>query len=474
MTLRNRVIAAVSLIALTLVVVLVFVTRTTEANLVAQVDDDLQGAVRPVRNLGYGPGDPGPGSHEDWPEPPPDDGEGPRLSSVYVGVVNGDEVVTLAEPGLSEEELALPDIDAAAASEAALDGDPFTVPADGSDLRWRVRATQSEDGLVTVIAMPLDSVDAAIDDLVTLELIAGIIIIGALALVAFWVIRLGVNPIRRMTHTATDIAEGDLTHRVPESSPGTEAAELGDALNKMLASIEESFGERDRAEGRLRQFVADASHELRTPVATIRGYAELYRAGGLDGPERLDDAMRRTEDEAVRMGGLVEDLLSLARLDEGRPLELIDVDLSVVAQDAANDARAVDPDRDIEADAPDQVVVRADEQRIRQVVANLVGNALAHTPAGTPVRVSAGTAADGAWIEVSDEGPGMAPEVAGRAFERFYRADPARSRHAGGSGLGLAIADAVVRAHGGSVVLESTPGEGTTVRVVLGSTPSEL
>ena len=243
--------------------------------------------------------------------------------------------------------------------------------------------------------------------------------------------------------------------------------ELGDALNKMLASIEESFSERDRAEGRLRQFVADASHELRTPVATIRGYAELYRSGGLEDPEQLDDAMERTEAEAVRMGGLVEDLLSLARLDEGRPLELAAVDLARVAVDAANDARAVDPDRSIEAVVSEPVVVQADEQRIRQVVANLVGNALVHTPTDTQVWIRSYTGPDGPCIEVADDGPGMPPEVATRAFERFYRADPARSRHAGGSGLGLAIVDAVVRAHGGSVSLSSTVGEGTTVRLLL-------
>lgn len=467
MSLRARVIAAVSVIALTLVAAMVFLTRTTESNLTNQVDDELAGAVRPVRALGYGHGDPALQPPADPPEPPPEDDVGPRLSAVFVGVVDGDQVVTVAKPGLGEEDLALPDIDPTDAVQAASTGQPITVSADGSDLRWRVSAIDSGDGLVTVIAMPLDSVDSAIDDLVTLEIIVGAIIFGALALVAFWVIRLGVSPIQKMTHTATAIAEGDLTRRVPESGPGTEVGELGDALNKMLASIEESFSERDRAEGRLRQFVADASHELRTPVATIRGYAELYRSGGLEDPEQLDDAMERTEAEAVRMGGLVEDLLSLARLDEGRPLELAAVDLARVAVDAANDARAVDPDRSIEAVVSEPVVVQADEQRIRQVVANLVGNALVHTPTDTQVWIRSYTGPDGPCIEVADDGPGMPPEVATRAFERFYRADPARSRHAGGSGLGLAIVDAVVRAHGGSVSLSSTVGEGTTVRLLL-------
>ncbi|MEZ5350923.1 MAG: HAMP domain-containing sensor histidine kinase [Microthrixaceae bacterium] len=202
------------------------------------------------------------------------------------------------------------------------------------------------------------------------------------------------------------------------------------------------------------------------------GYVELYRAGGLEDPERLADAMRRTEAETVRMGGLVEDLLSLARLDEGRPLEVVDVDLCSVVEDAAADARAVDPTRAVETSTATPVVVRADEARIRQVVANLVGNALVHTPDGTPVRLSCGTSDGSSFLEVSDDGPGMAPEVAERAFERFYRADPSRSRHRGGSGLGLAIVDAAVGAHNGRVSLVSVPGEGTTIRVDLPTRPN--
>ena len=471
MTLRTRLIAAMSVIALTLVAAMVFVTRSTEANLTAQVDDDLAGASRAAEAIAYGLGDPPPVPPGDRPEPRPDD-EGSRLSAVYVGVVDGEEVVTVERPGLNEESSGLPQIDAAEASGAASSGALFNVEDEDSTSRWRVRASEASNGLVTVVAMPLDSVDAAIDDLVTLELVAGAIIFGALALVAFWVIRLGVNPIRRMTDTASAIAAGDLTRRVPESASGTEVGDLGNALNRMLTSIEESFSERDRAEGRLRQFAADASHELRTPVATIRGYAELYRAGGLEDPERLADAMRRTEAETVRMGGLVEDLLSLARLDEGRPLEVVDVDLCSVIEDAAADARAVDPTRTVETSTATPVVVRADEARIRQVVANLVGNALVHTPDGTPVRLSCGSEDGSSFLEVSDDGPGMAPEVAERAFERFYRADPSRSRHRGGSGLGLAIVDAAVGAHNGRVSLVSVPGEGTTIRVDLPTRPN--
>lgn len=238
----------------------------------------------------------------------------------------------------------------------------------------------------------------------------------------------------------------------------------------MLTSIEASFAERQRVEERLRRFVADASHELRTPIATIRGYAELHRTGALEDDHALDDAMRRTEQEAIRMGGLVDDLLSLARLDRGRPLELGPVDLAVIARDAANDAAAVDPTRPIRVDTSGPAIVAADGGRIRQVVTNLVSNALVHTPPSTPITITTAAQDRGnAYIEVADDGPGMASEVVERAFERFYRADPSRSRHRGGSGLGLAIVHAVVIAHRGSVTLDSAPGAGTTVRVELPS-----
>jgi two-component system OmpR family sensor kinase len=270
-----------------------------------------------------------------------------------------------------------------------------------------------------------------------------------------------------MTETAVAIADGDLSQRVPDVVPGTEAGELGEALNTMLGRIEGAFAERARSEARLRQFVADASHELRTPVTTIRGYAELYRTGGLRGPGELDSALRRTEDEAVRMGSLVEDLLLLARLDQGRPLQREPVDLDVLARDAVRDAGAVDPDHPVTAVTAGGVVVPGDADRLQQVVTNLVGNARVHTPPGTAVEVRTSREGDRAVLEVADSGPGMPPEVAERAFERFYRADPARSRHQGGTGLGLAIVKATVDAHGGTVSIRSAPGQGTTVRVEL-------
>jgi two-component system OmpR family sensor kinase len=217
----------------------------------------------------------------------------------------------------------------------------------------------------------------------------------------------------------------------------------------------------------LRRFIADASHELRTPITTIRGYAELYRTGGLDDGDELREAMRRTEQESTRMGGLIDDLLQLARLDQGRSLLQEPVDLAAVVADAARDARAVAPGRVVSCDAGEPLVVTGDGDRLRQVVANLVGNALVHTEAGTAIALRATRRGDRATVEVADEGEGMAPATAARAFERFFRADASRSRHHGGSGLGLAIVEAVVAAHGGSVSLDSAPGRGTTVRIDL-------
>ncbi len=350
---------------------------------------------------------------------------------------------------------------------ALREGKAVTVGAAGSDERYRMLGrVEGRLGGVTVAALPMEDVDDAVRRLVAVEVVAVLSVLAVLGLVTGWVIRLGIRPLRRMTATAGAIAGGDLSQRIPESAPGTEAADLGVALNAMLGRIEEAFDERTASEARLRRFIADASHELRTPVTTIRGYAELYRTGALDRKAELAEAMRRTEQEAVRMGTLVEDLLHLARLDQGRPLERAPVDLAAVAADAVLDAQAVAPDRTLAVDGPTELVVQGDEGRLRQVTANLVGNALVHAP-GARVDVKLARRGDSAVLEVADDGPGMAPADAAKAFERFYRADASRQRHRGGSGLGLAIVEATVRAHGGTVAIDTAPGEGTTVRVEL-------
>jgi two-component system OmpR family sensor kinase len=388
---------------------------------------------------------------------------------VYVGVVDGGTVETVSTPDLFDGDLALPDIDAAAATAAAASADPFTTGAVDSDLRYRVLATtDGRSGEVIVLALPLTDVDSAVDRLVGVAAVATLAVLVVVGAVAWWVIRLGIRPVQRMTETAKAIATGELSHRVPDVARGTEAGELGAALNVMLGRIEDAFDERSRSEDRLRRFVADASHELRTPITTIRGYAELYRTGALGDRDELDAAMRRTEQEAVRMGNLVEDMLALARLDEGRPLQRGPVDLAAIAADAGRDAQAVQPRRVVRVQtdgAP--VVVAGDEDRLRQVVANVVGNALVHTDTTAALDIVVRQTDGTGELDVTDHGPGMPEADAARAFERFYRADPSRSRHRGGSGLGLAIVAATVDAHGGTVQLRSRLGEGTTVTLSL-------
>ena len=444
-----------ALVVVALVAVAAFITATTRAYLIDQVDDRLAAAARPERA-------------DDFDHGPPPPGAGPgRLSDLYEGVIrDGGELDTFFAPNLSGED-AIPDIDADAAAALAASGTPATVDAVGdSDVRYRVRVRQGDGGLY-VTGLPLTDVDDTMSRLITVEAIATVVIVGLLAAVAWWVVRLGIRPIKQMTRTATEIAAGDLSHRVPEMAPATEAGQLGRALNDMLESLETAFAERTESQERLRQFVADASHELRTPVTTIRGYAELYRIGGLADPGEMDEAMRRTEQEAVRMARLVDDLLALAKFDEGRPLEQRPVDVAGLVADAARDARAVDPQRPITTELDGPIVVAGDEDRLRQVLANIVGNALVHTPPDVPVELAATTADGQARVTVTDHGPGMAPEVAARVTQRFYRADRSRARERGGSGLGMAIADAAVAAHGGTIVVDSAVGRGTTVTVTL-------
>ncbi|MGK2948810.1 MAG: sensor histidine kinase [Acidimicrobiales bacterium] len=454
LSLRARLLLGAGLIALVLVVAALATTRSTRANLVAQVDGQLRAAGPQLTFDGDRPQRPG-GSP----------GASPRLSSLYIGLVtSAGDLVTVATPDLTGSDAPLPVL-GPDDPDALRDGASVTLSSTDPDVRYRMQARGERAGTLTVLALPLDDVDQAMRRLSAVLALAGAVVLGTLALVVWWVIRLGVRPVQRMSEAAQAIAAGDLSRRVPQGEAGTEAGELGDALNGMLGRIEDAFDQRTASEARLRQFVADASHELRTPVTTIRGYAELYRSGALAQPGELDEAMRRTEAEAVRMGSLVDDLLQLARLDQGRPLAREPVDLAVLARDAVADAAAVAPDRTIAVEAV-RAVVEGDELQLRQVLANLVANALAHAP-GASITVRTAVEADAAVLEVVDDGPGMAEADAARAFERFYRADAARTRHQGGSGLGLAIVDATVRAHGGTTALRSSPGAGTTVRITL-------
>jgi two-component system OmpR family sensor kinase len=316
--------------------------------------------------------------------------------------------------------------------------------------------------------------------LVLTEVITGGALIALLAVCGNWLIDRGLAPLRRMASTADLItSSGDLAARMPDPGDQEETGRLAAAINTMLDRIQQAFSARLRSEQKVRQFAADASHELRTPLTTIRGYAELYRANAL-GPGDLPNAMRRIEQEAERMSMLVAELLELARLDRPSSLDLSETDLTVLAKDAVADARAVEPDREVRTSAPDSLVVTADEPRIRQVLANLLGNVRAHTPPGTPAAVRLYAAESGAVIEVSDEGQGMSERDTALAFDRFHRGDGALAAaiaagrakpdsrdgtEAASSGLGLSIVQAIATAHGGHAGLSSAPGKGTTVKL---------
>jgi two-component system OmpR family sensor kinase len=395
------------------------------------------------------------------------------------------------ESNLLDQDLPPPRVPDDGAWLKAKAGKAVTVPATGGHGRWRVAVQPLDDGSggSVVVAASLDPIDATTRQLRLIDLGVSLVVLAVLAGAGAAIVRASLRPLVEIEQTARAIAGGDLTRRVPERDPRTEVGRLGRALNTMLAQIEAAFGARAaseaaarRSEDRMRRFVADASHELRTPLTTIRGFAELYRQGAARDPAELDRLMRRIEDQAARMGLLVEDLLLLARLDQQRPLDRAPVDLLALAADAVHDAHAVAPDRRIELVLSDDdgrrgsaLVVLGDDQRLRQVLANLVDNALSHSPAGSPVEVRVGAAGlDGhpaAAVEVVDHGPGLTAEQAERVFERFYRADPARSQAAGGTGLGLSIVAALVAVHGGTVQVDSVPGRGARFRVVLPLAP---
>ncbi|MEV6211424.1 HAMP domain-containing sensor histidine kinase [Kitasatospora sp. NPDC051914] len=322
-----------------------------------------------------------------------------------------------------------------------------------------------------LVAVSLDDVRGTVQRLRTAFLAIGGAVLLLIAVLGLFAVRAGLSPLRRIEEGAARIASGELSHRMPELAPGTEVGRLSAALNGMLAQIEAAFAARAESEARMRRFVADASHELRTPLAGIRGFAELHRMGALPDTDR---AMDRIEAEAVRMGGLVEDLLMLARLDEERPLDLAPMDLRTLAADALHDLTALDPGRPVSLTGPDgsgapqAAPVLGDESRLRQVVTNLVGNAVKHTPPGTAVRIGVGSVDGRCLLEVADRGPGMTGDQASLVFERFYRVDASRSRReGGGAGLGLAIASALVGAHGGTLTLDTAPGAGAAFRVLL-------
>lgn len=367
--------------------------------------------------------------------------------------------------------------------------------ADGADGSWRVvAAAQSRTPYTVVVAEPLGETNGLISAITLLTLSFGAATLIAALVVGWVLITRAFQPLKKVEQTAAKIAEGDLSRRMAGYNSETEVGQLSMSLNRMLGHIEDAFDARKSSEAKLRQFVADASHELRTPLVSIRGYSELYRHGALRDEEQVSQAMGRIESESTRMTQLVEDLLSLARLDNKRELVTADVDLLVLAHDAAADFAASTLDRkitvtDLDDGPATPVWTRGDEAKLRQVVANLMTNAVRYTPKGSDLEIligavsvagvphdqrpeapSTGPAPERlAQIKVRDHGPGIKGADRAKIFERFYRADSSRTRETGGTGLGLSIVSAVIDQHGGTVTLEDTPGGGATFVVSLPS-----
>ncbi|HXZ83689.1 MAG TPA: ATP-binding protein [Acidimicrobiales bacterium] len=467
LSLRARLsLGLVLVVGVGLVVADIVVYSQVESYLLSQVDSELNTALQPVvRQLtsggGFFSGNFGFGR-----DTPP---------GTCGALIDSSGVVT-ETPSTSLEGRPAPDFPASLRTPSSSGtASYFSVGANGdSSFRYRVLAQPetllifgSETPGYAVVAIPLTSLDQTLSQLVTIDVAVSAAVLVVLALLGLVVIRVGMRPLVAIERTAGAIAAGDLSRRVEPADTHTEVGRLGTSLNKMLAQIEQAFAEQQASEARLRQFLADASHELRTPLTSIRGYSELFRRGAADHPEDLTSAMRRIEDEAARMGVLVDDLLLLARLDQGRPLERAPVDLAEIAREVSADASVVDAERPITLEASAPIIVIGDEQRLRQALANLVRNALEHTPPGTPVEVSVRVEADRAVLTVADHGPGIPPEHLPRIFERFYRADPARTRESGGMGLGLAIVLSIAEAHGGSARVESEMGSGATFLVEL-------
>ena len=453
MALRTRLVlslAAVMAVALALSGLLVL--QLTRASLVDRLDRELvaivQGPTRIEQLAGFGGG--------------PDAEAGRRLAILRLDA-NG-RVINAFPSGFARDPDPLPVLPVydGGIPESALGRVEQRASQDGS-VAYRVITERGPRGQATVaIAAPMTSIEAAQSALLRTLAVVGGLAMAALLLVAWLVIRRGLLPLERMTRTAEEIAAGDLSHRAGVPHDGSEVGRLGTAFDSMLDQIEGSFARQESAQAQLRRFVGDASHELRTPLTTVRGYADLYRAGGLDAPEELTKAMDRIGTESRRMAALVDDLLLLARLDQGRPVRHEPVDLARIVDDAVHDLRAIDPTRPVRADVQRDVTVTGDDDRLRQVLGNLLSNVRVHAGPSTPVEVVLRTTEGEAEVRVVDHGPGIDVADGGRVFDRFYRADAGRSRDSGGTGLGLSIVASLVAAHGGRLWHEATHGGGAT------------
>ncbi|HTX71062.1 MAG TPA: ATP-binding protein [Thermoleophilia bacterium] len=383
-------------------------------------------------------------------------------SVLIAGVVQLGQGTDHPQPVLPTE---LPAVSAQGGGQAAFLTVTRSTGGPATDFRVMVSAVPEISGTV-VAAIPLSDMQQTLRQLLGLEVIVSLLVLAALAVAAWLLIKRDLRPLEKMAVTADAISAGDLSLRVEPAEPRTEVGRLGLSLNTMLGRIETAFAERAATEEKLRRFLADASHELRTPLTSIRGYSEVFERAK-DDPEDLDLAMRRIEEESKRMGVMVEELLVLARLGEGREPEKLPVDLARVVGDCVSDARAASPGRDITLESVDTADVLGDDHQLHQVVHNLLSNAVRYTPPEAQVRVTLAARDGHATLAVADDGPGLEPDVAAKVFEPFFRADRSRARETGGAGLGLAIVAAIVESHHGAVRLDTTPGAGATFIVTL-------
>ena len=478
MSLRARVLVVLLVVSTAVAATVDTVTfLSLRSFLVRRVDQQLEVAHRPlVRMVGLAPrGGPRPLSLV-------------GVGGLYVEVRDAEgRVLTRGlgapRPGDPEQAPSLPaelDVPERTARGTAADDVALTTVRRGDGQpRYRVGVWRlSPAGDALVLALPMADVDSTLTRLLVVELVVTGLALAVGVVLARSLVRVGLRPLDDMAATAGAIARGDLGRRVGRDDARTEVGRLGAALNAMLGQIERAFAERRTSEERLRRFVADASHELRTPLTSIRAYAELFDRGAGSRPDDLARVLHGIEAEAARMGVLIDDLLLLARLDQGRPLERAPVDLGALAAEAVGAARAIDGDRHVELSVEGSVEVLGDRLRLRQVVDNLLGNVRAHTPPGTTAHVSvrADPAARTAVVVVADDGPGLTPEQGSRVFERFYRADASRSREGGGTGLGLAIVAAIAAAHGGAAAVAPSRHGGAEFSIelpLLGERPGE-
>jgi two-component system OmpR family sensor kinase len=451
MTLRAKLVISFAVLLLMVIAgVGVVALRSMNTILIDQIDRTL---------TGFADRGPGPDRDDEPGSPGPDEPFLNTIAEIFLAPDGG--ILFTKQSGFADEPDPLPDV-----SDVEDQGFTYLDSVDGT-LEYRAHVTFFPDGAIGVRAAPLDDVSAATTSLIQTLLLAGagVLLIGGAA--TWWTVDRSMRPVGEMVETAEAIAAGDLTQRVPPGNPNTELGRLGHSLNEMLAHIEDALTtERDGRE-RLRRFVADASHELRTPVTAIAGYAELRRQGGLVDLEALDRAWSRIESESDRMRSLIEDLLMLARLGESQMLSVDDVDLAQIARDAATDHATIDSERPITVEGVEVLTIQGDEQRLHQVVSNLLANVRVHTPAGTIVTVEVEDQDAWAVLRVIDDGPGIPLESLEHVFDRFYRADPSRSRRSGGSGLGLSIVQAIVEAHGGTVDATIDAGGGARLTVRL-------